>query len=67
MTVCENCCEVYADEDEHPDHQGLCGRCAGDVDASMGRAIVEARGPRGWYHDGSAEEDAGRRAREARK
>ena len=60
---CSDCGASYASEDAHPDHPGLCARCASDHDATMGIAIVETHGPRGWHHDGSVEQEASERRR----
>jgi hypothetical protein len=60
---CDDCGANYSGEDAHPDHPGLCPPCAGNHDATMGRAIAEAHGPRGWYADGSAEQEAAERRR----
>jgi len=62
-TTCDDCGALYDPDDQHPDHLGLCVRCAGHHDATMGRAIAEAHGARGWYADGSAEDEASARRR----
>lgn len=63
--TCPECGYPFDAEDQHPDHPGLCPVCAGHHDATMGRAILEAHGPRGWYSDGSAEQEASARRRRA--
>jgi hypothetical protein len=63
--ACDDCGTAYSEDDQHPDHPGLCERCASAHDATMARAVADAHGPRGWYSDGSAEQEEAERRRHA--